>query len=229
MPMSNKPAKHSDRKKQWRSGERRGRRVVPVQMTRHLIVCEGRKTEPAYFDALKRALGEANGRKVDIKAVGTGLHTLDLVEEAQRICAQAPDTYAHVWISYDKDDFPEEEFDEVVGLCERMGGAATYHAMWSNPCFELWLLLHFGHTTAPMMTSECLGRVDGEWRKAFGRPYEKSNAGVFDALRSRLDDARANAKKLADHHARLGNDRPSGRNPGTAVVDLLDEIAEFLG
>lgn len=228
MLMSNKPAKHSDRKKKWRSGERRGRCVVPVQMTRHLIVCEGRKTEPAYFEALKRALGEVNGRKVDIEAVGTGLHTLELFEEAQRICTKAPDIYSHVWVAYGKDDFSEGEFNEVVGLCKRMGGAATYHAMWSNPCFELWLLLHFGYTAVPMVTAECLGRIDGEWRKAFGNSYEKNDAGIFDALCSRLDDARINAKRLRGHHSGLGNDKPSEQNPGTAVGDFFDEVAEYL-
>ena len=86
--MSRKPPKKSDRGRPWRSGERRSARYVRVQMTRHLIVCEGTRTEPGYFNGLKAALGEANGRKVDVhherlgnrrpseKCPGTVVHTL---------------------------------------------------------------------------------------------------------------------------------------------------------
>ena len=39
-----------------------------VQMTRHLVVSEGKETEPRYFEGVRTALGEANGRKVAIVA-----------------------------------------------------------------------------------------------------------------------------------------------------------------
>ena len=43
-------------------GWRRGRRTTaqPVQMTRHLIICEGKQTEPLYFEGMKKALGAVN-------------------------------------------------------------------------------------------------------------------------------------------------------------------------
>ena len=68
--------------------------------------------------------------------------------------------------------------------------------MWSNPCFELWILLHFGYTTAPMATAECLARASGAWQKAFGRPYEKNDAGIFDALRPQLAALDTAAREL---------------------------------
>ena len=46
-------------------GWRRGRRTTttqPVQMTRHLSICEGKQTEPLYFEGMKKALGAVNGR-----------------------------------------------------------------------------------------------------------------------------------------------------------------------
>ena len=61
----------------WRSGKREGRSRM-VQMTRHLVVTEGKETEPRYFEGVRAALGAANERKVAVVVKGTGQHTLDL-------------------------------------------------------------------------------------------------------------------------------------------------------
>lgn len=49
----------------WRSDRREGRSRM-VQMTRHLVVSEGKETEPRYFEGVRAALGAANGRKIAI-------------------------------------------------------------------------------------------------------------------------------------------------------------------
>ena len=38
--------------KGWRSGKREGRSRM-VQMTRHLVVSEGKETEPRYFEGVR--------------------------------------------------------------------------------------------------------------------------------------------------------------------------------
>ena len=63
------------RKREWRSG-RRSVATRPVQMTRHLVVCEGTETEPRYFEGLKGALGPGSRRKISIMVRGSGKHTL---------------------------------------------------------------------------------------------------------------------------------------------------------
>lgn len=199
-----------------------------VQMTRHLIVCEGTRTEPSYFNGLKAALGQANGRKVDVRVVGTGMHTVDLLERAQEICRMSPDTYDHVWLAYDKDYFPAEEFDAVERRCASAEGASTFHAIWSNPCFEEWLLLHFGYSTAPLDPAECRRRLDGAWRGFFDSGYAKADSGVYRKLAPMLGDARVNAARLGEYHERMGNLKPSERNPGTAVHDLFGELEPYL-
>lgn len=136
--------------KGWRSGKREVRPRM-VQMTRHLVVTEGKETEPRYFEGVRAALGAANERKVAVIVKGTGKHTLDLLDFAVEHCRYAPETFDHVWLVYDKDDFPASDFDAMERKCtEFSDGSRTFHALWSNPCFELWPLLHFRYTTAPM-------------------------------------------------------------------------------
>ena len=117
-------------------------RYRTVQMTRHLVVTEGTETEPRYFNGMRLLLGEANGRKVNVVVRSTGKHTMGLLEYAKEACRRSPDVYDHVWLVYDKDDFSDEEFDRVEALCQQTIELATYHALWSNPCFEIWLLEH---------------------------------------------------------------------------------------
>ena len=126
----------------WRSGRREGRSRM-VQMTRHLVVSEGKETEPRYFEGVRAALGAANGRKVAIVVKGTGKYTLDLLDFAVEHCRYAPETFDHVWLVFDKDDFPAADFDAMERKCAELSdGSRTFHALWSNPCFELWPLLH---------------------------------------------------------------------------------------
>lgn len=76
----------------WRSGKREGRSRM-VQMTRHLVVTEGKETEPRYFEGVRAALGAANERKVAVVVKGTGKHTLDLLDFAVEHCLYAPETF----------------------------------------------------------------------------------------------------------------------------------------
>lgn len=48
----------------WRSGRREGRSRM-VQMARHLVVSEGKETEPRYFEGVRAALGAANGQRAE--------------------------------------------------------------------------------------------------------------------------------------------------------------------
>ena len=75
--------------KGWRSGKREGRSRM-VQMTRHLVVSEGKETEPRYFEGVRAALGAANERKVAIVVKGTGKHTLDLLTSPSNTAAMRP-------------------------------------------------------------------------------------------------------------------------------------------
>ena len=74
-----------------------------------LIVCEGTKTEPNYFEALKKELPRGILEKIDIE--GLGKNTLSIIEEAIKLREQAYKErnwiYDEVWAVFDKDSFPE--------------------------------------------------------------------------------------------------------------------------
>lgn len=201
-----------------------------VQMTRHLVVCEGTMTEPLYFDGIKAALGEMNGRKVSIMVKGSGLHTLDLLEFAQETCRYAPEIFDHVWLAYDKDDFSAVDFDTTDQRCRDLSctGTTTYHALWSNPCFEACLILHFGYTTAPLNTVECIRQIENRFSSVLGTPYGKNREDTFALIEPMRAAAIQNARKLNRHHEDMGNKRPSQQNPGTQMHQMIEELEAYL-
>ena len=105
-------------------------RIVDTVSTlqRFLIVCEGKKTEPLYFEQF-RAPG------LVVKVEGIGMNTISLVKEALRLRDEG--NYDQVWCVFDKDDF--EQFDDAIQLARREGMKVAY----SNQAFELWYVLHF--------------------------------------------------------------------------------------
>lgn len=212
----------------WRSGRREGRSRM-VQMTRHLVVSEGKETEPRYFESVRTALGSANGRKIAIVVKGTGKHTLDLLDFAIEYCRYAPETFDHVWLVFDKDDFPTVDFDVMERKCTELSdGSRTFRALWSNPCFELWLLLHLRYTTAPMTAVECQRALTQAMSKDLGIEYRKNLDGLFEMVDGQRAEALQRAARLVTHHVGLGNSRPSAQNPATKVGEIFDVIGPYL-
>ncbi|MCG8922926.1 RloB domain-containing protein [Lentzea sp. CC55] len=93
-----------------------------------LVVCGGQRTEPDYFKGLARA----RGARLKVKS------KVDSPENLVRYAAAVftPDEYEGVWCVVDADEF-DIDTARVAAARAEVGLAV------SEPCFELWLLLHF--------------------------------------------------------------------------------------
>lgn len=118
---------------------------------RILIVCEGKKTEPYYFEAFKNY---NRGTQVyDIEIKGMGDNTINVVDEAISLRNKKKGTnneYDRVWAVFDKDSFSDERFNAAIDKAERNGVCCA----WSNEAFELWYLFHFHNRTTAMSRTE---------------------------------------------------------------------------
>ena len=130
------------------------------------VVCEGEKTEPIYFDGLAH---EEEVRLVQIEIVRSGGVPKSIVEravsmkrEAQREAKARRDAnlvYDEVWCVFDVDEHPHlaEALDQAQ--------ANAIHVALSNPCFELWILLHFedqrAHIERHKLQSACRQHLPG--------------------------------------------------------------------
>ena len=95
----------------------------------------------------------------------------------------------------------------------------------SNPCFEVWFLLHFRYSTHAYASGE---EVINDLRKYIA-DYRK-NSDVFDVISEATDTALQNAKKLEQHFGGIGYKWPSNKcNPRTDIPIVIEEIRRMRG
>lgn len=190
-----------------------------------LIVCEGEKTEPNYFEALKDHLalnsaniyvtGECGSSPVSI--VG---YAMQRYRDEQR----AGDSFDKVFCVFDRDT--HNTYQRALDKIATAKPKDTFVAITSVPCFEYWLLLHFEYTTAPFHaagTKSAGDRVVDKLRK-YIPDYQKGDGSVFAQLIDQLPRAKAHASK-----ALIDADANNSDNPITHVHELVEYLQNIKG
>ena len=196
------------------------RRRPPVRQPNPLllVVCEGEVTEPRYIDSFRLAQGST---AVRVRVVSPGGDPRALVERAIELRDAAvvdarrggdPNlAYDEVWCVFDVDQ--HARFNEACGLAAE----ADIRVATSNPCFELWLVLHFADRTAHLSTAQARRLLKGHLPR-----YDKHIR--FEELEAGYAHAVARAQALERRHAEQG---PPGANPSTGMHHLTERIRQF--
>ena len=196
----------------------------------YLILTEGTKTEPGYFDGMRQYIDDKYAKgQIDIRPVinceGKGCGTGRLLEEAEKCIARGNKEYQHVWLVFDRDNFPD--FDEAICKAKSKG----YGVAWSNVCFELWLCLHRNYYDAAASTSDWSSRLNNIMGADLSSPnaqktHEANKLFPVLSVNGGLQRAVKNARKLDQVY----NDHmpPSQRNPCTKVYELILELKPYL-
>lgn len=222
--MSLKPPKKSDLGKSWMQTRRD--KLIRIQPEYHLIVTEGEKTEPQYFNAIKKRINAQFRDKIQLDVKGTGDNTLSLFEYARMLASQNPNGCRHVWVVYDTDDFPAESINKTAELCAKTIGEETeFHAIWSNQCIELWFLLHFSFFHADIHRKDYAPKLTQNLKAIGQGKYSKNRLDMFQVLRSYMPDAISNAIKLENRNS---GKQPADAAPGTKVYELIQVLQPYL-
>lgn len=191
----------------------------------YLIVCEGKKTEPNYFNGLKKKINEKYGNKVDvlipnIEVKGTGMNTTSLVKYTQKTVNHANKVYGQVWVVFDKDDYNDEQFNSAIDNC-------SYNVAWSNPNFELWILSHFKKVNRCISKDAVLQELNKEFQKNGLGDYAKNDEDIFDKVTSegKLHIVIRNCEYMEELNK---CEQASQRNPMTKVYKIVDGLKEYL-
>ena len=107
-------------------------------------------------------------------------------------------------------------------VCLRQGGCCFQIAL-SNPCFELWYLLHFVYSTSELPTYKA---VEQKLSTPVHIPNYDKREDYFDKLEKNMDTAIKNAKKLKQFHVEQGKSNlfDVTTNPYTNVWELVEFI-----
>ena len=193
--------------------KRKGPKREPYK--RVLIVCEGSKTELLYFEGIKDRyrLSAANVRVTSKGSAPTSV--VKRASELQEIEWKLGEEYDDVFCVFDRDEHPT--FDEACTKAR----AENLNLARSWPCFEFWLLLHFGYSRKPYARSGTRSPADVCIRdlKQHLPGYEKAQKGMFQKLQGQLEAAKINAERtIVDRRA---TNEP---NPSTEIHYLVDHM-----
>ncbi len=198
---------------------------LQVAPANYLIVCEGKQTEPNYFNGLKQAINKKYGNKVDvlipsIDIKGTGMNTTSLVKYTQKTVNHSNKMYGQVWVVFDKDDYSDEQFDSAIKNC-------NYNVAWSNPNFEIWLLAHFKKITRYVSKNDVLQELSKEFQKNELGEYIKNDTNIFEKVTSqeKIHTAINNCEYMENLNKK---GQASKRNPMTKVYKIVNGLKEYL-
>ena len=196
------------------------RRTVAVRTPKRtvLVFCEGKRTEPEYLRALKRETGVRQVASVDIrirdKTAGSAPLTLvGAAVEARGRSADEEGEVDEIWCVFDV-EWPKNHpnLREAIVLAR----ANDVNVAISNPCFELWLALHFDDQTAWLTTKDAVSlrrSHDGSSGKGLEGP----------TYMTRRDDAARRARLLESRHLGDGTEFPHD-NPSSGMHKFLEAI-----
>ena len=198
--------------------------VTNNDLPRYLyIVCEGTKTEPNYLHSLCNEINRKfynYSQRARIIVNGTGKNTRSLLEYARNSVEEKMPYAQEVWLVYDKDDFPKDNFDNTQYSTESKKDSRKYKVAWSNECFELWLILHFKYYDVPETREKYKKML-----KNFIPEYTKNMPNIYEKLKDKIPIAIKNAKKLYSKYDT--NTPPSKRFPATRFYELVKYLQEY--
>jgi len=190
------------------------KRSKPSKKPKSLVVlfCEGEKTEPVYFRAINRHWG--NRIVLQFPHCGT---------DPKGIVSAAAD--AKKRSKRNKKSDPNEEIEAIWCVFDRDQHLLVQEALqqaddnqipvaFSNPCFELWLLLHFQDQTAHLQR-------DGVSRLCANFMTNYTKGPDMDMLLPSLSDAEQRARTLCNRQTT--NNLPRC-NPWTDVHELVEAM-----
>ena len=185
-----------------------------------LIFCEGKKTEGIYINELKDSLGKLN---VDIKLIEVGKGIREVFLEARRTNSNTLKDYDFVWIIGDKDEVPNDVFNNTIAEAEKSGFRVAY----SNAKFELWFLLHFDYINTAIQRNQYDNKIQQKIKTQLGitnYQYKKECHGLCALIIDRLQIGIQNSERLINSYPT--HIPPANKDPSTTVHELVKQLQE---
>lgn len=138
-----------------------------------VIASEGKDTERIYFKALAKEYTNPRvhvhilKRSEDEKNNSSPEHVLEQLNEYK--CQYELEADDELWLVTDKDHWTEAMLSRVATECMQ---DVSMHMALSNPCFELWLLLHLVDVSS-LTPEEQLLWMENRRKSKSSNPYLK--------------------------------------------------------
>jgi hypothetical protein len=187
------------------------------------IYTEG-DTEQAYFDGLNHQL---NGTDYRIQLEGKKPDVYALLNNSQVLIKDLPSEDS-IWIIFDYED-NKYTTDNIIKLNDKVikinkSSKAKIHLIISNPCFELWVLLHYEFINTKLLCAELKTKLIEKWIPN----YKKGTNFDFTNVYYKTDIAVKHAKQLINYHKEDNKSMlEKEANPCTNMYKFLEFIEKI--
>lgn len=184
-----------------------------------LIGAEGKnQTERKYFKAFNQVQSEYKimaGKGNNTDPVGV---VEDLLKSAKQEELDLKD--GDILACFIDVDFKNGR-DQELRAAMKLARQNNISVFLSNPCFEIWYLLHFRYSTKLYGSNE---EVIKEL-SYYISDYSKSKD-VYDVIENKIDQALLNTKRLESYHLENGTNDRLKKLPSTEAYKLIEMILE---
>lgn len=186
---------------------------------RILIVCEGKKTEPNYFEEIRKQARIPTAH-ICVLHSQLGTQPSQVAEYAVTQFFEKKQAFEKVFAVFDRND--HTSYANAIARAESLDGKlendekkrVIFKAIVSVPSFELWLLLHYADIQAFFHRDIILHRL----REHISN-YEKGKDGIYALTQNLLTTATRRAERLKARFLRL---------PGEEAYTDVDELVGIL-
>lgn len=184
-----------------------------------LIGAEGKnQTERKYFKAFNQVQSEYKimaGKGNNTDPVGV---VEDLLKSAKQEELDLKD--GDILACFIDVDFKNGR-DQELRAAMKLARQNNVSVFLSNPCFEIWYLLHFRYSTKLYGSNEeVIKELD-----SYISDYSKSKD-VYDLIENKIDQALLNTKRLESYHLENGTNDRLKKLPSTEAYKLIEMILE---
>lgn len=181
------------------------------------IYCEG-QTEENYFNMLRQKYHQfsvsVKRPPIKVKSMArSGKALLHDVLADPKLSKQDK-----VYLVFDHDEHSKQELLECFDQARK--SKYDIKILFSNICFEVWILMHFEPVTAAFSRPQLFSKLSG--KQYFNEEYSKNKGQKIDILRDRVSTAVKNANRISSP-----TDQPTQiikKDPYTNINLYLKEI-----
>ena len=203
--------KKSRSEEAW-EGSRKTKKII-------LVGAEGKnQTERKYFKAFNQVQSEYKimaGKGNNTDPVGV---VEDLLKSAKQEELDLKD--GDMLACFIDVDFKKGR-DQELRAAMKLARQNNISVFLSNPCFEIWYLLHFRYSTKLYGSNEEVIKELGSYIS----DYSKSKD-VYDVIENKIDQALLNTKRLESYHLENGTNDRLKKLPSTEAYKLIEMILE---
>lgn len=206
--------------RQFQQRFQRGRFRVRREKELFLLFSQGESTEISYFRNFD------NG--VSVKIISQPKDPIKLVEYALRRKNEMRGEYDQTWVIFDRDESTKQECLDAYRLAKKNDIKVAY----SNPCFEVWFLAHFGPLKTYGNAQECCESLDAKMKQEDKKKkqtvfsgYDKTDENLFYKLSSYQEKALKNIDSVSFNDKNF--EEIVDQNPITTIGLLVNELNKY--